>query len=785
MDVDLVELTESFLKAEGYEVAPRARDLLVGSRRSIGEDVEFIYVWVPRQQAGASFRSQEGPYLSKFKEAGDIHPFAQKFMLVPTFEGLSSEFRKGALQWHNVKIRVPVQFFDTAFRWETTPEAPSAAKDLRDRGESLRVTRIPQPFVQEAGAEAGPDLLEHLAAKLALTSSAGRVHIIVGPAGIGKSHLFETLFAQLHGAFLESKRRQVLAPRPLPLLPQFMPLADAPSVRALLRAYLQTDFARPLNARVFEWMLSRGLAMWLLDGLDELINQDPDFFDYLLDLLTQPGSATPPRIVICVRDALLATNGLLQDFIEDYADFVSIYRLQAWTPEAVRLFVRRAAGDESAVDFMARLQARPTLAKLAAIPYYCGLLVDQHKSGGLQEEVTEAVLLQEALASLLAREYDKQLIDPAYIRKADLLELIEAIAAEDYVHGFQGVPVDEVVQLAEVILPGQDLTEAQVKALTGQLTQLALFSDGGFGRIRFSQEILEQYLIGQWLWRLYRQGPDALLRGLSARPIPRDWIVLGVLAHFIRTSGAARDNLPMVLQSSTSDVGFRNALQLAALTLDDPTPLAAVPLERRDLSGLNFKGLDLSNKSFRGSDLSEVSFDACVLRGCNFEDAVLRSTEFRNLHSDGLRNAEVGLLTRFYSITVDNGKRIGEHVDARKWFEKRTGKPLSAQEPCQVALQVRHLFGKFVEPDGRPRRFRIDRKGAVAGRRYFDPDVVLDAAIQYGLLVFEEFRGRIQRPEGSGYADVVTYITDQKMSPALRSMIGELCRRPGCNHGLA
>jgi hypothetical protein len=52
-------------------------------------------------------------------------------------------------------------------------------------------------------------------------------------------------------------------------------------------------------------------------------------------------------------------------------------------------------------------------------------------------------------------------------------------------------------------------------------------------------------------------------------------------------------------------------------------------------------------------------------------------------------------------------------------------------------------------------------------------------------LVYEEFRGRIQRPEGQGYADVVTYVTEQKMSPTLRSMITELCRRPGCTHNLA
>ena len=188
MATDLFELTYSFLKAEGYEVMGRAKDLLVGSRRSIGEDVQFVYVWVPRLTQGTSFRSQEPPYLAKFRDAGETHPYAQKFMLVPSYEGLSAEFRKGALQWHNVKIRVPIQFFDTAFRWETSPEASSAAKDLRDRGEGLSVTRIRQPFVQENGNESGPDLLDHLLAKTSQPAGSSRVNIVVGPAGIGKSH---------------------------------------------------------------------------------------------------------------------------------------------------------------------------------------------------------------------------------------------------------------------------------------------------------------------------------------------------------------------------------------------------------------------------------------------------------------------------------------------------------------------------------------------------------------------------------------------------------------------
>jgi len=72
----------------------------------------------------------------------------------------------------------------------------------------------------------------------------------------------------------------------------------------------------------------------------------------------------------------------------------------------------------------------------------------------------------------------------------------------------------------------------------------------------------------------------------------------------------------------------------------------------------------------------------------------------------------------------------------------------------------------------------------LAGRRYFEPERVLDSALQYGFLVFEEFRGRIQRPEGATYADMVTFVADQKLSASLKAMIGEMCRKPNCTHAV-
>ena len=74
--------------------------------------------------------------------------------------GTFSEIASG----HGVKIRVPVQFFDAAFRAEESPDAGSAIKELSDL--SFFTKRVPQPYSQQRGTDSTPgggrDLLTDL-----------------------------------------------------------------------------------------------------------------------------------------------------------------------------------------------------------------------------------------------------------------------------------------------------------------------------------------------------------------------------------------------------------------------------------------------------------------------------------------------------------------------------------------------------------------------------------------------------------------------------------------------
>lgn len=791
MSVHLTEQVKTFLEAEGFIVSER-RELVVGTRRTYGEEVDRIFVWVPNIGEAGSFRSREADFLERFRRVSEDTPTATQFMVVPSFEGLSREFVMGAPRWYRVKIRTPVQFFDTDFKWETSAAAPFAAKELKEKGQHLRSSRVRQPYKTRAGQK-GHDLLPYL--RDILTEQINHrkpVHVVVGPAGIGKSVLFQCLFADLHNRFLEYKRSgSGHCARPLALLPEHLHLPRTPNkVEPLLLAYLQTDFARPLTQPVFEWMLLNGFGLWMLDGLDEVIAQDPDFVEYLLDLMTRPGFDSHPIVLMCVRDSLLATNDLFREFCEDYSPSVEVYSLEPWREEQKREFARIELGASDASRFMSVLRDNKSADDLASNPFYCSLLVEEFKQAPerITSEISEISLLERSLDSLIQRDYSKGFIDEDLVSPEDIKDFLEAVASLDLEGGFRGVPVPEVREWATMILP-PDLPVEDQERLSQRMVNLAIFAHAGPSHVRFSQEILEQYLLGSRLQKLLSSDrPAALFSELGHRLLPPDWVTLKMLSSYVAEEGSRFELLKRLIIESLSfqgsqEVAFKNLLQTAALCVPNPSALRDIPFERRDLSGLVFRSLELDGVSFAGCDLTDTRFIKCSLKGANLIDAILRNTTFIAIPHDGLREAKVGDLSKFYSVRVGETKTISDHEEARAWFSEVTGQRPQSIRPCPAALQLRYILNKFVYPNGKPRRMSLARRAVLSGRRFMkSPELVLEAAIRHGYLLEDMNRDRIERATGDPYSEMVGFATDMRVSPGLLAVLSEVCDAEECAH---
>jgi Pentapeptide repeats (9 copies) len=243
------------------------------------------------------------------------------------------------------------------------------------------------------------------------------------------------------------------------------------------------------------------------------------------------------------------------------------------------------------------------------------------------------------------------------------------------------------------------------------------------------------------------------------------------------------NDLYQIAMDATSDrVAFRNVLQVLLSLSETEWIVRRLPLERRDLSGLRFEDMDLNGLSFRGANLEASAFHNCTLTSAVFAEAVMRSTEFAGC--DSLDKADFGDLSTFFSATVDAG-RFEEPGDFLRGIGMPTG-PAGPRfiRPCEAANQVRFLFSKYVRPDGIARRNWLDEKGALAGRRYVDPKMVLDAARRHGYLEWEPVRRRYIRSPGDEYSDMIALVSKLQITPRLRMLLSDVCTKPGCNHVL-
>ena len=451
----LVDLARGFLTASNYDVQSKEHNLLVASRPGLGGDKEHRCVWVltNEEKQGKQRAFLEDEYLGRFRgiQKSEKYRGGGLYLLTNSLEGLSKDFLATARRQIGVKVHVPAQFFDANFKHELISQATASAildlaKDARDDSK-----RVPQAYVQEHSGT-GPDLLRHLLEDINATQAnqEATVWFVAAPAGYGKSVLFASLFSKLYSQFQYHKKRQRLYPRPMPMLPAHIREAAGNNINGLIDAFLRTEIAMPTTRELFDWLLDNRHALWMLDGLDEVITRDENFFTYLEDRITAPQSR--PAILVCVRDSLLETSEELGDFLNDYQAVVKIYRLQPWTLDAKRSFTwirvegRTPLADErdtrDVSTFLASIRNNPTLDQLSSTPFYTDLLLENFLVGsaatGLANEIE---LLDLALLRMCEREYEKDSLPRAVLSPVALIEWLEELAAMS--HEDRGVSVQE------------------------------------------------------------------------------------------------------------------------------------------------------------------------------------------------------------------------------------------------------------------------------------------------------------------------------------------------------
>ena len=788
----LIPLVRGYLESAGFKILEEYEDCVVADRLVFAEDRDTWIVWtIPTAQEITQYESTLRASVSELRSK---YPHAKATVLSLSLSGFSRSLRQELID-QRIRILVPIQFFDAAFKFEHAPRAASAIADIRST--KILSQRVRQPYTVEGvtGDESsGKDLLDTLCNELS-TSNTPTVRLVVGRAGIGKTFLSRAVFAQLYNSFMKTKAQQGSASRPIPLLPDHMKDLYTLRTELLIENFLRTDVASPVSRNTFEWLLVNGFTNWLLDGLDELFTGDPGFFDYLLELITRPGSRA--QIVIWSRDSLLTTSDAFMEFQELCAGsgLTRVYRLSQWELASKRHFAwlclenrhpSKGESDTLPVNrFLETVERSPSLKALSGVPFYCDVLLRQFREGSIQESSDEVVMLDYLIEEMIQREVDKGLIDRKAFQPNGLQDWLEQVAV-NYVEDrrYANIDRDEALEYGKLVLLDH-VTEEVEQHILLSLLQFPLFTAGTeSGKIGFAHDLIAEALAARYYARRLPSDASNIGRRVSNVDLDNP-IRLRFMAKSLEPESETAIMAAMRAANVQEDT-YKTLLSLLMIVRPECDRLKRlqVNLEGAALSSVGFVDRDLSGISFRRTDLSYVRFTDCDLRGARFEGAFMNRTRF--LGSTDLEGADFGDLMRVKSLYV--AKRFLESDgEIREWVEKATGRLRPTNQPCPTALQIAHIFGKFVTPMGTPRRDELKRQGILAGRRFTGaptPAECMSAVIRHGFLVGPDRRDRFKRAAGDRYGEIVRLVRDSSVSQALGVLVSELCRRRNCTHEL-
>jgi hypothetical protein len=210
--IDLLSLASGYLESAGFKILTRGQHHIVVDKFVFGQDHATWVVWV--LPPGRDRSRLDSQMLAEISSQRQNYPNATAYLLSPSRAGFPREFLQ-SLNDLRISLTIPVQFFDSPFKYDDAPQAASAIRDLRSSDPAGK--RVAQPYRTSAStgqATDEPDLFTHLRTQLT-NPQAPAVRVIVGKAGIGKSFLFNALFARLYDNFLDEKRHQRSTPRPM------------------------------------------------------------------------------------------------------------------------------------------------------------------------------------------------------------------------------------------------------------------------------------------------------------------------------------------------------------------------------------------------------------------------------------------------------------------------------------------------------------------------------------------------------------------------------------------
>ncbi len=588
------------------------------------------------------------------------------------------------------KYQVPVWFFDREF---SIGKQSTPLKNLEAQVSKYENERIPQPY--NCDGEKGRDLLETLFNEL---QSIGKplIKIILAPAGYGKTVLMASLYSKLREKFYQDKQRQKLSLRPLIMLPGH--IGKASDLVGLINNFIGSEYVfGDASLDTFKFWINNNFAIWLLDGIEEVLLRNPEesMYELLNEYIGKPGTINP-QIIIAIRKSLFAASPQLKEYIDEWKDCIKVYELKEWDNEQKRMYFEKnlTIPPQEKRNFITDVENSRVLNQLCNVPYFCSLIANLKNTGQFRSFNDKEELVKYSFERICDREYDKGLdrdIFSIYIQK----EILSEIGGES----FSGNPITKELLKDWVELYTENMGEDYKQGQVNCFLRHALFTQIE-DKIDFTQEIMKEYLEAEFLLNKLQANNviivdekeieyESFLLGYLIKHIPKDINWAEILNKIISETPCSK---------SEEAIGFRNIFKILTKSVHSNSENIIRDFTScKNLGGLKFENLNMVGFNFSSSNLESVLFEKCNLEKTNFDGCYFKNTQFINCN---LKNAKFKGCT-FVTINIDS-KRIEDKKEIIRTLYKLTETEVDPQnEPCQALINTIELLKKLArKPKG-------------------------------------------------------------------------------------
>jgi hypothetical protein len=614
-----------------------------------------------------------------------------------------------------------------------------------------------------------------------------RVGVILAPAGYGKSKLTHILAKRL--AKVYSEKVTVGAP-----LPYLIPFGDYRGTNTFdgLISLAQAEHGTPLlTPGAFRFLVSRGRALLILDGYDEMLDKFPDKAKSNIgEFISKAGPSS--RLILTARTLFYRSSGEVVGMVGDpnfTTDDVELLELQPFDRAKARTYLRiklDSAGDRSRLvkrsqQLLDRVEGG---LGIYGSPFFLSEFVAQVRDDADKFTLSgvPADFLDYLVGVSFARERVRQGHDFSDKEQQAFLENI----ALDMLHSERTTAYDkEDLELFGLEAMSNDRSGVDDYRLS--LLFAHHFLDPVDGYASFQHQVWRDYFQGKALARAIDAERIEVVAVLNRRELP-DGVVNNCVSAGNKSQLAVRLG---AVADRANDVGIRNILRLlteVARGREERYPIPARIVER--LTARSLSDLYLTNLDFSGADLRSCVLTGTYLRNCDLGDVQWQGAFLSDTTFIGCEIGP-GIVTAEHASSVIDGEelfgpQLREHFAESAADAVADGEPEGIRE-TQEQYAIRVLAGRLGKfQKGNVFDSSIDWSNFMGGLPRADHDFVvkrLVRALKAERILMEDSGVAGSRPpfiltrDSDVRRDVATLTSTNELGESLQPVVDRLLKR--------